>query len=109
MRSALTVLLVVVFSIPALAKADSLRCGRALVSEGDSKTEALAKCGEPAMKDTRVEYQTVTVYSDGLAVERTVSKTIDEWTYNFGPSNFLQYVTFEDGKLVSVRSGKYGF
>ncbi len=113
MRSVFTVAAVVVFSLPSLAAADSLRCGQKLVSHGDSKVEVEAKCGEPASKETRVEYETRKYGSarggDMVVQERTVQRTIEEWTYNFGPSNFIQYVTFEDGRMVKVRSGKYGY
>ena len=112
MRSVFTVAAFVVLSIPSLAVADSLRCGQKLVSHGDSKVEVVARCGEPASKETRVEYETQKHASAGggdiVVQERTVQKTIEEWTYNFGPNNFIQYVTFEDGRMVKVRSGKYG-
>jgi len=39
---------------------------------------------------------------------RTVTRTIDEWVYNFGPSEFMRLVTFVDGRLVYVKSLGYG-
>jgi Protein of unknown function (DUF2845) len=112
MRTVVAALLFMVLSMPSAARADSLRCGQALVTEGDSKSEVLAKCGEPASKETRVVYETVKFKSSGggdaVVQEQTVQKTIDEWTYDFGRNNFIQFVIFENGKLVSVRSGGYG-
>jgi hypothetical protein len=40
--------------------------------------------------------------------QRTVEKTIEEWTYNFGPSLLMQVAVFENGRLVDVRGGGYG-
>jgi hypothetical protein len=33
---------------------------------------------------------------------------IDEWTYDFGPHRFIQYLTFEDGTLLSIEAGGRG-
>lgn len=34
---------------------------------------------------------------------------IEEWTYNFGTSRFIQTLVFEDGILMSITSGGYGY
>jgi hypothetical protein len=43
-----------------------------------------------------------------VVVEDYVVVVVDEWIYDFGPRRFLQYLTFEGGQLVAVRSGPYG-
>jgi hypothetical protein len=98
---------------PALAQADSLRCGSKLASEGSTLAEVLVRCGEPMLRSTRYETlssetKTSPKPGTGTAQVRTVTRTIDEWTYNFGSSEFMQLVTFVDGALVSVRSLSYG-
>ncbi|ATB27047.1 DUF2845 domain-containing protein [Melittangium boletus] len=108
----LTTFSVLVF--PLRGDAASLRCGNQLASEGASKSDVLVRCGEPAAKETRTERvgertrdkdkQTGTT----TTTEHVVYKTIDEWTYNFGPSRFMQTAVFENGRLVDVRSGGYG-
>jgi hypothetical protein len=35
--------------------------------------------------------------------------TVDRWTYDFGRRRFIQYLTFEQGSLVRVESGSYGY
>ena len=40
--------------------------------------------------------------------EYTVEVTIDEWTYDFGSNRFLQFLKFEQGRLVRLQSGSYG-
>lgn len=107
------VMLVFALSYPLAGYADSLRCGSSIVSEGSTKVETLAKCGEPVSRDVRTEVDTIKVKEKGDALEisqeRAVVRTIEEWTYNFGPNHFLQHVTFVDGRLRDVRSGDYGF
>jgi hypothetical protein len=44
-----------------------------------------------------------------LVNERTFLINIEEWTYNFGPDRFIQTLAFENGELVSITAGGYGF
>jgi hypothetical protein len=104
----------------ASARADSLACNGRIVSDGDSRYEVRATCGEPDDITQRVEYRTVrgrvvgpcSKLSGKVRCEKTeeqvVEVVIDEWTYDFGKNRFIEYVTFEQGKLVSIRSGSYG-
>lgn len=105
-------------ALPTLAHAGALRCDNKLVSEGASQVDALAKCGEPASKQTRTEYVTnKSKVSTGnrhadreeASTEVTTSTTVEEWTYNFGPHRLMQVAIFRDGRLVDVRSGSYGY
>ena len=41
-----------------------------------------------------------------LAVEDIL---IEEWTYNLGPTRFIRYLIFENGRLVDIKTGDYGF
>ncbi|MCP3142953.1 DUF2845 domain-containing protein [Pyxidicoccus xibeiensis] len=94
--------------VPVTAQAASLRCGTALVSDGASKSDVLAKCGEPLAKETRRESEEVKTRDGDTSTKHVVEKTIDEWTYNFGPNRLVQVVVFENGKLVDVKSAGYG-
>lgn len=104
------------------ASAESIRCGHKLASKGDSLYEVRAVCGEPDASDRRMEVRTIRrrvsgpCFKDdegrtrcGRVEERSVEVVIDEWTYDFGKRRFLHYVTFEDGRLVQVRTGSYGY
>lgn len=102
------------------ANADSLlRCGRDLVPEGASTYEVRQTCGEPAAMSERSEWRSYprVVYvpcgSDGNArcrqvVHETVEIRVTEWTYDNGPRRFIRYATFEQDRLVSVRTGGRG-
>lgn len=100
--------------LPARGDAATLRCGNQLAADGASKSDVLMRCGEPMAKDTRTESvgaSTRTQDSDSgttTSQRHVVHKTIEEWTYNFGPSRLMQIAVFDNGVLVDVRSGGYG-
>jgi hypothetical protein len=102
------------------ARADSLSCNQRIASSGDTRYEVRALCGEPDEAIQRVEYRTVRGRVAGPCTrngskvrcsrseEAVVEIVIDEWTYDFGRNRFIQYLTFEQGRLVTVKSGSYG-
>ena len=107
-------------SVSSSARADSLSCEGRIVSSGDSRYEVKAVCGEPDDASQRVEYRTARGRVAGPCTredgkircsqtrEHVVEVVIDEWIYDFGRNRFIEYLTFEQGRLVSVRSGSYG-
>jgi hypothetical protein len=102
------------------ARADSLACDGRIVSSGDTRYEVKAVCGEPDDASQRVEYRTVSGRVAGPCLrvngeircsqtrERVVEVVIDEWLYDFGKNRFIEHLTFEQGRLVSIRTGSYG-
>ena len=112
MRALLAALTLSFFLLPSSSDAATLRCGNALASDGASKADVLIKCGEPMDKNTRTESvgeKTKQKTGDSrTTTEHVVYKTIEEWTYNFGPHRLMQVAVFENGKLVDVRSAGYG-
>ncbi len=80
-------------------------CSEQIVSIGDSMTDVLAKCGEPSLKDSHGEE--IREKLDGT--ERKVFVTVEEWTYNLGPTRFVRVLTFRNSKLVDIRTGNYGY
>jgi hypothetical protein len=102
--------------LPATSHAATLRCGSELASEGASKSDVLLKCGEPMARETRTEavgqkttqQRTGQTHPSTTTTGHVVYKTIEEWTYNFGPHRFMQVAVFENGVLVDVRSAGYG-
>jgi len=97
--------------------ADSCRCGNKLVSTGDTKSEVLSNCGPPTWSEQRTEERIERIHGDshynqGELREPIVGKVevnIDEWYYNFGPTRFIQIFKFENGKLVTIENGNYGY
>ena len=117
-------------SIPMLtdARVSSLRCGARLITEGDYKARVLAECGEPdhveVWEEERVYgfrhhpsyYGNYDNYEYGPSGHRygtpyRVKKLviIEEWTYNHGPGRFLNHLRLENGVVVDIASGDYGY
>ena len=104
-----------------VARADSLRCESHLVSLGDTKEEVEGICGSPTFVDSSQEERVIKTYyskkhRDGelkdeyeFLGERSSIVNLEEWTYNFGSSRFIQTLKFKDNKLVSIKAGDYGF
>jgi len=102
------------------AKADSLSCNGDIASSGDSTYQVQAICGNPDDAVHHVEYHTVRIRVPApchvehgcrrcdVEVERTTELQVDDWTYDFGSNRFVEFLRFEDGRLVSVREGSYG-
>jgi len=86
------------------------RCTDAVFHEGEGIYEVLARCGEPAFREVRVDVQT-RVLGDGPApaLVEAASVAVEVWTYDFGPGSFVRHLLFEDGKLARVETGSYGY
>jgi hypothetical protein len=102
----------------------AFRCNSNVVDAGMKTIEVMNKCGTPSTRDARIDRRIIrlreNVYFNtpppgqtavaGQAVEheREILVNIEEWVYNFGPSQFMQLLVFEDGLLVAVRDLGYG-
>ncbi len=103
-----------------MAHAWSLRCDGELIDKGDTTYEVSSRCGQPDHKEIRYEERyhekpdTYVIrkrnddYSTSPFLVKKIVK-IETWTYNFGTTRFMYYLTFEDGKLVDIQTGDYGF
>lgn len=107
---------------PALANADSIRCGGYLVNTGDSQSRVLEVCGEPrsARQDGFIEQ--VVRRNDGALIVNPVSPNpyprypayevesrrvipVYKWEYNLGRGTFLKILTFHGDTLVDIVDG----
>jgi hypothetical protein len=81
------------------------------IDEGDGKLDVLARCGEPALRDAWEETRAVYVQDrrEGLAAAESTTEQLETWTYDLGRNRFVQFVTFENGRVVRIRSGNYGY
>lgn len=74
----------------ALDDQSSLECSGGIVVSGDSEDSVRDKCGDPQK----------------ITQEDADSPII--WFYNFGPSDFVYYVSFTDGIVERIQTGGYG-
>ena len=100
---------------------DTMRCGNKLISLGDSADKLAAACGAPTTEDEYEEesgyYFDTPKFHDqnrshgehrkGFQVRKLVK--IKLWTYNNGPNRFIEYVRIENGRIVKIENGGYGY
>ena len=110
------------------ARASSIRCGVRLITEGDHKAKVLAQCGKPDYVELREEERVYRFsrhpsyygyydsyeyeqgyYGDGGPYRIKELVIIEEWTYNHGPSRFMDHLILENGVVVDITSGDYGY
>lgn len=110
------------------ARASSIRCGVRLITEGDHKAKVLARCGKPDYVELREEERVYRFsrhpsyygyydsyeyergyYGDGGPYRIKEFVIIEEWTYNHGPSRFMDHLILENGVVVDITSGDYGY
>lgn len=90
-------------------EAEALSCSRRIISTGDSDHRVVSLCGEPTSKTTRVVERSVYVRGPaGGVFSESVSVLVETWIYDFGPRRLTQRLTFEDGVLVRVQTGRAG-
>ena len=105
MKIALLILMIT-FSFIFQALADDaltdLRCkSGGLIMLGESKLEVVSKCGEPNSKSTSERWVP--------GSRPPVYTTIEEWTYNFGPRDFIHTLEFQGSSLKAIKRGDRGF
>jgi hypothetical protein len=66
-----------------------MRCDRETIMTGDTEFHIKNTCGEP----------------DSIQIKGSTKKV---WIYNFGPTNFIYYLTFVSGRLARIQVGEYG-
>ena len=110
--------IVFLFTAPSNVLSADFRCGTNIISIGARKSEVLRKCGEPASTEIweAVRYKgslgSRPVLPDedlprSFLVKELV--TIEEWEYNLGPGQFIRYLRFENGRLIRITTGDYGY
>jgi hypothetical protein len=80
------IFLVMVFSgtVFAAEDASSMMCDNGVVNIGDMNTDVQDACGEPD------------------------SQNMNEWVYNFGPSEPVYTVIFKEGQVVRILEDEWG-
>ena len=114
------VCMILLFLSFCVGPAYGLRCGSRLICLGDPKSKILHECGEPDDIEVRHEEhvfgynRTPYLYDweyNGHFETSSLKEviTIEEWTYNFGSTRFIRFLTFVNGRLKEIRTGGYGY
>jgi len=101
----------------ATAPAYGLRCKGRIVSIEDTASKVVDICGEPqhikSWEEKRITDEYLYHYykyrkKNHRYYPTTDSVSIEEWTYNFGPTVFIRYLLFENGRLKEITLGDKG-
>jgi hypothetical protein len=90
----------ILLSLPVATWAESMRCGKWVVSETSSAAEILEKCGEPLQKDIARE-DVLGKNALGNPIKLGV-KVTERWRYQRSTGSLPMLVTVVDGKVVSI-------
>jgi hypothetical protein len=86
---------------PVVAGADSMRCGKWVISESVTVDELLNKCGEPQSRE--VSKDDVYMRSVNGGRVKTGKQTVTErWIYRPSARSLPMAVVIVDGKIVSL-------
>jgi Protein of unknown function (DUF2845) len=96
----LIVAMSVLWVLPFAASAESMRCGKWVVSETSSAAEILEKCGEPQKKD--VSHEDVYARNALGNTNKIGVKVTERWRYQASNRVLPMLVTIVDGKVVSI-------
>jgi Protein of unknown function (DUF2845) len=100
----------IVILAAAIGSARALDCHGRLVVLGTSPWEVKERCGEPSAIDDVVKQFPQRAYDPISQTTVYILVPVQQsiWTYNFGPTRFVYYLTFQDGKLIDITTGDYG-
>lgn len=86
---------------PEVAGADSMRCGKWVISESVTVNELLSKCGEPQSRE--ITKDDVYMTSVNGARVKTGKQTVTErWIYRRSTRSLPMAVIIVDGKIMSL-------
>jgi len=109
-RAALLLGLCLLAASPSFA---AIRCGTKLVSEGDTRSEVAAKCGEPTevvMQKSVFRRPVIWTRNGPYYVgEDFIEVPVEAWIYNLGPNKLMRRLRFEGGVLIEIESLGYGY
>ncbi|MEJ2382820.1 MAG: DUF2845 domain-containing protein [Xanthomonadales bacterium] len=91
-------LIVAAIGLAQAAAADSYRCGRQVVKDGDSAARLLRLCGEPYRRDSGSE----TVMIDGAWGPQRVQR----WYYRKNRRSLEYVVMVYRGRVVAIDAGR---
>ena len=104
---------VVMLGLAAASPAHAFRCGTKLVSEGDTRSEVAAKCGEPTeVIAERSVFRRPVIWSYGRPYfigEDYIEIQVESWIYNLGPNKLMRRLRFESGVVTEIETLGHGY
>jgi len=104
---------------PSVVMASDFSCGSKIITIGDRKYDVLRKCGEPSYVEVWEQVRIrrdfgFRLFETGVGWDRwplflKEFITVEEWEYNLGSNRFIRYLRFENGRLIRITEGDYGY
>jgi hypothetical protein len=98
----------VVLGVLAAAPAQAMHCGSVVISNGDTVDKLLQFCGDPESVKTYPIVRTPVDPNGRVYRGFREELRVEEWTYNFGPTQLMTKVRIEYGYVTDVRYLGYG-
>jgi hypothetical protein len=98
----------VVLMLVVAAPAEAMHCGSVVISNGDTADKLLQFCGEPESVKTYPIVRTPVDPQGRVYRGFREELRVEEWTYNFGPTQLMTKVRIEYGYVTDVRYLGYG-
>jgi hypothetical protein len=111
-KSIFTKFVVIAFLLLSTSYLFGLRCNGRLINIGDWEEFVIRYCGEPTSKYQYVNKVFSNVGQLNLKPNETrvISENLmDRLVYNFGPNRLMSSLLFENGKLIKIENGDYGY
>ncbi len=99
--------------------ASDFSCGSKIITTGDYRYDVLRKCGEPSHVEVWEKVRVKRDFGPWLFETEMGSSrwspfvkelvTVEEWEYNWGSNRFIRYLRFENGRLIRITVGDYGY
>jgi hypothetical protein len=112
-------IVILLLNATSAATASDFSCGSKIITIRDHKYDVLRKCGEPShvevLEEVRIKRDLrFRLLETEMALDRRplwVNElvTVEEWEYNFGSNRFIRYLRFENGRLIRITEGDYGY
>ena len=92
----------------AAAPVEAMHCGSVVISSGDTADKLLEFCGQPESVKTYPIVRTPVDPNGRVYHGFREELRVEEWTYNFGPTQLMTKVRIEYGYVTDVRYLGYG-
>jgi hypothetical protein len=87
----------------------ALRCGNQIIAIGDPEIKVLTACGPPQTKiKGKIKIKNVSLLKNGKLRTLHRTKANTTWIYNFGSTNFIYIISFQNSEVKTIKTSGYG-
>lgn len=103
-KTLLVLIFVLIFT--SMVDAKCMKCSiDAMVCDGDTKFDAITKCGNPDYSEETGTVKEGSVRRGNVGISE---QKIEKLFYNCGEKQFSKILTIKGGKIISIKDGDWG-